>query len=379
MAELPAALPPGSAIGILGTGQLGRMLAAAAARLGFRPLVYGPETDGPALQIAEAHPGSWEDAAALARFAQAADVVTAEFENVPDTVLAAVTPHAPVRPSPEAQGMAQDRLSEKTWFRKAGIPTARYLPVADEKGLEAAAGMLGCPAVLKTRRLGYDGKGQAILQAPEDGPAAWKAIGGAPAILESFVAFRREVSMIAARGVSGEIRAYDLTWNIHADHILKLSAAPAPEPPEFAEEARAIVTQILEGLDYVGVLGTEFFVTEEGGLLVNEIAPRVHNSGHWTLDACATSQFEQHIRAIAGWPLGDTARHSDAVMRNLLGPEAGDWARYAARGGMALHLYGKGEARPGRKMGHVTRLFPKGSLGSDGVMSAFADVEKPPH
>ncbi len=352
-------MAPGSAIGILGGGQLGRMLALAAARLGFKCHIYAPETDSPAFQVSAAHTiGAYTDFAALGRFAKAVNVVTYEFENVPGETAAFLEGRVPLSPSALALRTAQDRVEEKTFLAGLGIPVAPFAAVSDELSLEAAISRIGRPAILKTRRFGYDGKGQTKITAATSPAAAWAEIGQAPAILEGYVNFHTEISVIAARGHDGSIAVYDVPENRHANHILHASSVPAAIAPETAEEARAIGSRIIKALDYVGVMGIEMFAGGSG-LLVNEIAPRVHNSGHWTMDACHVSQFEQHIRAICGWPLGSTFRHSDVVMTNLLGEDADTWENLAADPAAIIHLYGKVEARRGRKMGHVNRLTPR--------------------
>lgn len=350
------ALAPGATIGILGGGQLGRMLALAAARLGLRTHVYEPAAGPCAAPVVErVIRAGWDDVAALRDFASGVDVVTYEFENVPVATLDAIGDLAPVRPGRRALEAAQDRMAEKDFLTGLGLATAPYAAVDDAGGLAAALGRVGAPAILKTRRLGYDGKGQARLAGAADAAAALAAIGGGPAVLEGFVAFEREISVIAARGLDGAVAAFDPGENVHRDGILHTTTIPAAIPARVAQDAALIAGRILTALDYVGVIGVELFVTPRG-LVVNEIAPRVHNSGHWTMDGCLICQFEQHVRAIAGWPLGDGARHSDAVMTNLIGAEID-----AAPGltGAAVHVYDKGEARPGRKMGHVTRLSPR--------------------
>ncbi|MGQ7794142.1 5-(carboxyamino)imidazole ribonucleotide synthase [Faunimonas sp. B44] len=358
--DAPGALPPGSTIGILGGGQLGRMLALAAARLGLRTHVYCPDADSPAFDVSAGHTqAAYDDGAALDAFACAVDVVTYEFENVPVAAAERLAAKVPVRPGARALAIAQDRLDEKRFLSEAGIAVAPYAAVDDATGLDAAVAALGLPAILKTRRFGYDGKGQAAIRADADTAAGFAAIGGAPAVLEGLVRFAREVSVIAVRGLDGRMASYDLVENVHRDHILHTSTVPARVRSGTEAEARAIAERILSALDYVGVIGIEFFVVEEGArerLLVNELAPRVHNSGHWTEDACAVSQFENHVRAVAGWPLGPTARHADVVMTNLIGAEAADWPSLAADPDARLHLYGKREIRAGRKMGHVNRL-----------------------
>ena len=354
--EGPAApLPPGSRIGILGGGQLGRMLAMAAARLGMRTHVFEPG-DAPAAQVANAVTrAAYDDAAALGAFAAAVDVVTYEFENVALSAVDLLLPLVPVRPGRRALEVAQDRAAEKDFLSGLGLRTAPYAAVDGPEALAAALADLGTPAILKTRRLGYDGKGQVRLDAGASAGEAWVAVGEAPSVLEGFVDFEREISVIAARGLGGEIAAFDPGENVHRDGILRRTTVPAQVAPAVAQDAVLIAGRILNALDYVGVIGVEMFVTR-AGLVVNEIAPRVHNSGHWTEAACLVDQFEQHVRAICGWPLGDGARHSDAEMVNLIGDEAAAAPEIA---GARVHLYGKAEARPGRKMGHVTRIAPR--------------------
>jgi 5-(carboxyamino)imidazole ribonucleotide synthase len=357
-------LAPGATIGILGGGQLGRMLAMAAAELGFRVHVFCPDPASPAFDVVrQATVADYDDAAALALFADGVDVVTFEFENVPLATAEAIAAMRPLYPDAAALAVTQDRLAEKNFVSGLGIGTARFGPVEDRASLAKAVGMVGRPAVLKTRRFGYDGKGQVMLREGLDLDAAWGLIGRQPAILESFVPFECEVSVVAARGQGGSFAAFDVIENRHEHHILRRSTVPAAVPAETLAEAVAIARRIAEALDYVGVLAVEMFVRREadGGctVLVNEIAPRVHNSGHWTTEGAATSQFEQHIRAIAGWPLGATDLIAAAEMTNLLGDDAARWRDLAAEPGARLHLYGKAEARPGRKMGHVTRLRPR--------------------
>jgi len=352
-------LAPGAAIGILGGGQLGRMLAVAASRLGLRAHVYDPAPDCPAAQVAAAatHAG-WDDAAALAAFADAVDVVTYEWENVPTAALDAIEAVVPIRPNRRALAVSQDRVAEREFLGGIGLTTAPWAPVGDAAALDAALAGIGCPAILKTARLGYDGKGQARIMAPGDAAAALAAMGGQMAVLEGFVAFEREISVIAARGLDGAVACYDPGENVHEAGILATTTVPARLSPGLRSDAVLIAARILNALDYVGVVGVELFVTR-AGLLVNEIAPRVHNSGHWTQNGCAVDQFEQHIRAIAGWPLGDGARHADVVMENLIGDDILRVPDIAREAGAAIHLYGKAEARPGRKMGHVNRVRAK--------------------
>ncbi len=360
-ATAAGALPPGSTIGILGGGQLGRMLALAAGQLGLKCHVFAPEPGSPAFDVASAHTvANFGDEAALAAFATAVDVVTFEFENVPAACVRFLEKIVAVRPGSDALVVAQDRLKEKALARELGAMTAEFVSVLSLEELKRAVKRIGAPAVLKTTRMGYDGKGQAKINSAADVEAAWVAMNGQPAILESFVHFEREVSVIAARGLDGRMAAFDVTENIHRNHILQTSKVPADVPAELAAEAIYITQRVLEHLDYVGVMGVEFFVAGDV-LYLNEIAPRVHNSGHWTQDACVVSQFEQHIRAVAGWPLGATQRHSDVVMTNVLGDGIHDWERLVAEPDLVFHHYGKSEARAGRKMGHVNRLSPLAS------------------
>jgi 5-(carboxyamino)imidazole ribonucleotide synthase len=354
-------LPPGSTIGILGGGQLGRMLALAAARLGLRTHVYC-EATGPAVDVATATTrAAYDDGGALAAFAEDVDVVTYEFENVPLETARALAPSVPVRPSPRALEIAQDRLVEKEFVSGLSIPVAPFLAADGPDALLAALVRLGGPGILKARRLGYDGKGQASLEPGGDVAAAWAAAGGVPGVLERRMAFQCELSALIVRGRDGATACYDCPANVHEGGILRRSVVPSGLPEADLAQAQAIAIRIAEALDYVGVLAVEMFhlgraVPAEERLVVNEIAPRVHNSGHWTIEACAVSQFENHIRAVAGWPLGSTRRHSGAEMVNLIGTEADRWRELAAEPGACLHLYGKHHARPGRKMGHVTRL-----------------------
>jgi 5-(carboxyamino)imidazole ribonucleotide synthase len=357
---LTAPLARGATIGILGGGQLGRMMAEAAHALGFKTHVYSDVADACAFDVADAHTHApFRDEAALKVFAASCDVATFEFENVPDDTAAFLATHVPVAPSPRALAVAQDRLTEKNFIAGLGIATAPYVGVSNAADAEEAVTALGAPIVLKTRRMGYDGKGQAVAKTPFDAPAAFETLHSVPAIAEKFIEFEYEASVIAARGRDGSFAAYDPPKNEHENHILRRSTVPSPLSAAQVKDAVGITRRIAEALDYVGVLAVELFVAKDGALLVNEIAPRVHNSGHWTIEACATSQFEQHVRAVAGWPLGDTARRTDAVMENIIGSEVDAWLAKADEPG--LHLYGKREARPGRKMGHITRLTPRRS------------------
>ncbi|WP_136162805.1 5-(carboxyamino)imidazole ribonucleotide synthase [Sphingomonas flavalba] len=352
-------IPPGATIGILGGGQLGRMLAMAAADLGYRSHIYAPEASGPAGDVsARWTQGAWDDEDALVAFARTVDVVTYEFENVPVGAVTAIAPHCPVRPGAQALEVAQDRLAEKRFARDHDALTAPFAPVDSRAALDEALVAIGAPAILKTRRFGYDGKGQARLASAGDAAAAWQAIGNRPAILEGFVRFDQEFSVLVARGTDGATCSWDVPQNRHEAGILAQSTVPADgHIAEQAEAAIAIATRLAAALDYVGVLAVEFFAGPDGPVF-NEMAPRVHNSGHWTIEGAITSQFENHIRAVCGLPLGSTALAARRVeMRNLLGDEAADWPALLADPALHLHLYGKGAARPGRKMGHTTRLF----------------------
>jgi 5-(carboxyamino)imidazole ribonucleotide synthase len=361
MIERP--LTPGMIVGILGGGQLGRMLAMAAAELGLSCHVYCPDPKSPAFAVAAARTiAPYEDEAALAAFASAVDVVTYEFENVPVATARFLMQRVPVFPDPRSLEIAQDRLAEKQMMTDLGIAVPPFAAVNTQTDIYSALGRIGRPAILKTRRFGYDGKGQVLIRSGDDLVAGWRAIGEAPAILEAFVVFEREISVILARARDGTMRAYDIAENRHAGGILAETTVPAQVTPQTAADAVAIAEKIAAALNHVGVLAVEMFVTTNGGLLVNEIAPRVHNSGHWTSDACLSSQFEQHIRAISGWPLADADRHSDVTMTNLIGDDVAKWAEILAEPGARLHLYDKAEARPGRKMGHVNRIRPAGKL-----------------
>ncbi|MGE0723825.1 MAG: 5-(carboxyamino)imidazole ribonucleotide synthase [Alphaproteobacteria bacterium] len=336
------------------------MLALAAANLGYRTHVLVPEADSPAGQVAAATTvAAYDDAGALDRFAASVDVATYEFENVPAATAERIAGRVALHPSPAVLAIAQDRIEEKRFVRSCGIATADFRPVDDLATLDRAVADLGRPAVLKTTRLGYDGKGQATIRPDGDLDRAFAVLGGRPGILEAFVDFRMEISVIVARGRAGDVAAFVPVENRHVDHILDTTIAPAPIGPALSAEAGRIARTIAERLDLVGLIGVEMFVTRDDRILVNEIAPRPHNSGHWTIDACRTSQFEQHVRAICGLPLGPTERHADAVMTNLIGDGVERWAAALADPAAKLHLYGKREARAGRKMGHVTRLSPR--------------------
>jgi 5-(carboxyamino)imidazole ribonucleotide synthase len=367
-------LPPNATIGLVGGGQLGRMSALAAARLGYRCHILTREVDSPAGQVsAGVTISDYQDPVALRAFAAAVDVISFEFENVSAEGLDLLASLKPVRPAPGILRISQDRIAEKSFINGVGVATAPWRPVTSLDELRAAVGDLGLPAVLKTTRLGYDGKGQRLLRHPGELPTAFAALSPKPLILEGFVDFAQEISVVIARDTEGNLSAFDTVENHHRDHILDLTLAPARVPVGVVEQSQAIARTIAVALDLVGLLAVEMFVDATGRVLVNEIAPRPHNSGHWSIDACPASQFELHIRAIAGLPLPAAIRHSDAVMKNLVGPaDTALWPAILATPGLIPHLYGKSDARPGRKMGHVTRLFPKGSLpGAFGIAAAL--------
>lgn len=355
-------IPPGGTIGILGGGQLGRMTAMAAARLGYRTAILAPDAEAPAADVAAWHlRADYADEAALADFAARVDVITIEWENVPVRALEWLGRAKPARPGPGVLAITQDRLAEKSFARGLGIETAPFAPVDDPASLHQALARLGPEALLKTRRMGYDGKGQVRLTAETDPEAALAELAGAPAILEGFVAFERELSVIVARTPGGRMRSFPPVENRHAGQILIETVAPAILPPKVAAEATALAERLAEAIGLEGLLAVELFLTRDGRLLVNELAPRPHNSGHWSIDAAPVSQFEQLVRAICDLPLGDTAPIQPSTMRNLLGHEAESWQAILAEPGARLHLYGKSEIKPGRKMGHVTRLHPLSS------------------
>ncbi len=349
-------LPSGAVIGILGGGQLGRMLSVAAARLGYRSHIFEPGANPPAGHVADAvTTASYDDETALRAFADAVDVITYEFENIPTSALDLLESMRPIYPGREALRVSQDRMIEKTYLSELGLQVAPFAAVETADELSKAIDQIGVPGILKTRRFGYDGKGQArIMQAP-DAETALADMQGAPAILEGFVNFSAEISVIAARSQDGQVSAFDPGENVHEGGILRTTTVPANVPARLRSDAVLIAAKILNALDYVGVMGVELFVTAQG-LVVNEIAPRVHNSGHWTQNGCVVDQFEQHIRAVVGWPLGDGARHADVVMENLIGNDLERVSELASSGDCALHLYGKAEAKAGRKMGHVNRI-----------------------
>ncbi|MDE2486656.1 MAG: 5-(carboxyamino)imidazole ribonucleotide synthase [Alphaproteobacteria bacterium] len=356
MTDLP--LAPGSTIGILGGGQLGRMLAVAASRLGFDIVILDPDPDPPAGRVsAHAIPAPYDDPRALEALAAAASLVTYEFENVPAGAVAKLAEiGVEVAPGPLALKVAQDRWEEKTFLNANGAATVAFAKADTAEEAVAAVETVGAPALMKTRREGYDGKGQRWVEHAAEADRAFAELGGVPVILEAAAAFERELSIIAARGRDGSMAVYPLAENHHENGILRRSIAPARLSPQAREQAERIAARILTGLDYVGVIGVELFEMAGGNLLVNEIAPRVHNTGHWTMDGCAVDQFEQHIRAVAGWPLGPTHAIARVEMLNLLGDEVDGWRRFAGEPETRVHLYGKREAKPGRKMGHVNRV-----------------------
>ena len=371
-------LPPNATIGLVGGGQLGRMSALAAARLGYRCHILTRETDSPAAQVSKAVTISdYHDPISLRAFADAVDVISFEFENVSAEGLDLLASMKPVRPAPSVLRISQDRVAEKSFLNGSGVATAPWSAVETLAELEAAVQRLGLPSVLKTTRFGYDGKGQAMLHTPEDLAPAFERLSPRPLVLEGFVDFACEVSVVIARGADGAMSAFDTVENRHNHHILDLTLAPARIAPSVDEAAQAIARRVAEALDLVGLLAVEMFVDAQGRVLVNEIAPRPHNSGHWTIDACPASQFELHIRSIAGLPLPPAVRHSDAVMKNLIGPGGlALWPKALAAPGLIPHLYGKDAATPGRKMGHVTRLFPRGALPGDlGVTDALKALD----
>ena len=352
-------LPLGSTIGILGGGQLGRMLSVAASRLGYKTHIFEPSAHPPAADVAHAVTmASYDDIAALQAFAAAVDVITYEFENIPTAALDALEALRPIRPNRRALAISQDRILEKDFLTGLGLSCAPYAAVQSLPDLVAAIENIGAPAILKTTRLGYDGKGQARIKAAADAAEAHASMKGAPSVLEGFISFSHEVSVIAARGLDGSVACYDPGENVHKDGILSTTTLPAKLSPSMRSDAILLAARILNALEYVGVMGVELFVTPQG-LIVNEIAPRVHNSGHWTQNGCAVDQFEQHIRAVAGLPLGDGGRHSDVVMENLIGDDMDRLPDLLRENDCAVHLYGKAEARPGRKMGHVNRVIRK--------------------
>jgi 5-(carboxyamino)imidazole ribonucleotide synthase len=370
-------LPPGAVLGIVGGGQLGRMSAMAAAQLGFRAHILTDEPAGPAAQVAHAVTiGPYDDPDVLRRFASSVDVVTFEFENISADGLELLAGHCPVRPSGAILRISQDRIAEKSFLTRAGIPVAPWAAIHTGLDLDAAMATLGLPFILKTTRLGYDGRGQCRVHAPDEAGPAFDSLAPHPLVAEAMIDFACEISVMVARGLDGSAVTFDVTENRHRDGILDVSLAPARIPADIAEAARDIALRVATALDLVGLLGVEMFVDRDGGVLVNEIAPRPHNSGHWTMDACPVDQFAMHVRAVTGLPLPPAIRHSDAVMKNLVGPDdMALWPAILETPGLLPHHYGKAEARPGRKMGHVNVLFPHGGLpGEFGVNAALGPL-----
>lgn len=353
-------IEPGGTIGILGGGQLGRMTALAAANLAYRCHIYCPDATSPAMQVSPyATVAAYDDQAALERFAAAVDVVTFEFENVPAATAVLLATGKPVYPRPAILGICQNRLKEKDFLRAHGVATTPYRKVTSARELAMALGEIGSSAILKTSQFGYDGKGQIAVEPGIDVAGAWSSLKTSEGILERRVDFACEISVVLARGADGLVASYVPVENRHKLGILAATIAPAPIDSSLATQADTIARNIAEALDLVGVLAVEMFVTRDGGLMVNELAPRPHNSGHWTIDACVTSQFEQLVRAVCGLPLGSTAVRSEAVMTNLIGADVAIWREAIGEQGTKLHLYGKTDAAPGRKMGHITRLKPR--------------------
>lgn len=349
-------LNTGATIGILGGGQLGRMLSVAASRLGFKTHIFEPAANPPAGHVADVvTSASYEDEAALKAFAACVDVITYEFENVPTSALDLLESIKPIRPNRRALAVSQDRITEKEFLSGLGLNIAPYAAVDTAEDLDKAIAEIGAPAILKTRRFGYDGKGQARIMDASDAPKAIKDVAGAPSVLEGFVEFSHEVSVIAARGQAGDVSCFDPGENVHTNGILHTTTVPATLTSAQRMDAVLLAAKILNELEYVGVMGVELFVTKQG-LVVNEIAPRVHNSGHWTQNGCVIDQFEQHIRAVVGWPLGDGKRHSNVEMLNLIGDDVDRIPEFAKDGSVAIHMYGKDDVKTGRKMGHVNTI-----------------------
>lgn len=350
-------ISPGSVIGIVGGGQLGRMLALEAAAMGYKTHIYTPERDAPASHVATLTTiGAYQDTNALRDFGSRVSVVTFEFENVPSATLHMLSNIVPVRPKPDVLHITRHRAREKAFAQSLGIKTAPYAHITTRDDLEKALTNIGTPAILKTCELGYDGKGQIKIETAAQALQAWQQLGESECVLEGFVDFAFEASIIIARGMDGGTQSFPLVQNIHKNHVLHKTIAPAPDAQQHDATARLIAQKLADALDIVGLLAVELFVTKTGELLVNELAPRPHNSGHWTIEGCATNQFEQHIRAICGWKLAEPSMLHHAEMINLLGEEWQEWKHYAEIPNAHIHLYGKATARPGRKMGHVTLL-----------------------
>ncbi|MEP5759368.1 MAG: 5-(carboxyamino)imidazole ribonucleotide synthase [Litoreibacter sp.] len=352
-------LPIGATIGILGGGQLGRMLSVAASRLGFKTCIFEPSSACPASHVSDSHiQASYEDMDALRRFAQSVDVITYEFENIPASALDTLETFKPIHPGRLPLTTSQDRLSEKTFLNDLGLKTAPFANVESEADLAEAIAHIGTPSILKTRRMGYDGKGQVRLNNGDTADKIWPLMDNQPCVLEGFIKFSHEVSVIGARAIDGRVACFDPGENLHHDGILHTTTVPARLNGAQRTDAVLLAGRILNALDYVGVMGVELFVTPQG-LIINEIAPRVHNSGHWTQNGSTIDQFEQHIRAIAGWPLGDGSRNADVTMVNLIGDDVTRLEEFIQDSNTGIHLYGKSEVKPGRKMGHVNKVNPK--------------------
>lgn len=366
---------PGATLGVLGSGQLGRMFAMAAARMGYEVHVFSPDPNSPTSQVASHETvADYNDADAVSKFAKSVDVVTLEFENVPALATETASQFAPVRPSGQVLYTTQDRLREKEFLRSIGIPCTPFAAVSTNDHLREAMQSIGTPAVLKTTAWGYDGKGQAKVDSTDQAEQAWQQLDNQPAVCEGWVDYSHELSVLVARSPNGKMAIYGPIENRHRNHILDVSIYPAPELNPFKKEASEIGQSIVEHLDVVGIICIEFFLTSDGRLLVNEIAPRTHNSGHLTIDACPTSQFEQQVRTICGLPLGSTEPLAPAAMANLLGdlwqPTTPNWQAALQDPAVRLHLYGKAEARPGRKMGHLTLLADTASQAASGIATA---------
>ncbi|MFT8590304.1 MAG: 5-(carboxyamino)imidazole ribonucleotide synthase [Acetobacter orientalis] len=375
-----SALGPNAVIGIVGGGQLGRMSAMAAAKLGFKTHILTQDPNGPAAQVSSGITlGGYDDLAVLEQFARAVDVVTFEFENISADGLDCLAQHCPVRPSGAILRTSQDRAIEKTFLTQAGVPIAPWHPVTDHASLQVAAEKLGFPFILKTARDGYDGKGQRRVYTPDALTEAYAALAPRALVAEGMVDFACEISVMVVRGANGTVRCFDPAQNFHRNGILDITLAPAPIAPELTQQAQTLATTIAEKLELIGILGVEMFIDRTGNLLVNEIAPRPHNSGHWTMDACPVDQFDMHIRAVAGLPLPPAQRHADAVMKNLIGPDdMALWPQIIATPTFLPHLYGKAEARRGRKMGHVNLVFPYSGLpGALGIQDALGPLATP--
>ncbi|HEY2895331.1 MAG TPA: 5-(carboxyamino)imidazole ribonucleotide synthase [Pirellulales bacterium] len=373
---------PGATIGVLGSGQLGRMFAIAARRMGYRVHTLSPDDDTPTGQVSDHEVNAdYHDLDAVGEFARGVDVITFEFENIPSETVEAAARHAPVRPGGNVLYTTQHRLREKIFLSQSGFPVVPFRPVSSEADLRAALEQVGIPAVLKTAGWGYDGKGQSKITEADDLARAWQALGTGEAVVEKLIDFELEISVVAARGIDGSLADYGAIANRHERHILDVSTAPADVPARVAQDAVAMARAVLEKLEVVGVLCVEFFVTRAGQLLINELAPRPHNSGHLTFDACVTSQFEQQLRAICGLALGSTELLRPAAMANLLGDlwEAGEpnWEAACRFPGVKLHLYGKEQPRPGRKMGHLTTLAASASEAEQIVLAAREALHAP--